>query len=67
MPHLNDKKVVDKEKHAVWMLNKVQKRRGMEHFYHQTLRDVLKVEGDRMKEFVAKYWEVKVLLQERRV
>ena len=49
-----DLKVVEKEWHAVWMLNKVQKRRRMEHFQYQTLRDVLKVEGDRMKEFVAK-------------
>ena len=32
----------------------------MEHFQYQTLRDVLKVEGDRMKEFVTKYREVKV-------
>ena len=48
-------KVVEKEWHAVWMLKKVQKRRGMKHFIHQTIRDVLKVEGNRMKEFVAQY------------
>ena len=42
------------------MLKKVQKRRGMEQFQYQTLRHVLKVEGDKMKKFVAKYWEVKV-------
>ena len=51
--------VNDKEWHSVWMLKKVQKRKGMEHFQYQELRDVLKVEGDRMKEFVAKYLEVK--------
>ena len=39
-------KVVEKEGHTVWMLKKVQKRRGMEHFQYQTQRDVLKVEGD---------------------
>ena len=32
----------------------------MEHFQYQALRDVLKVEGDRMKEFEEKYREVKV-------
>ena len=53
-------KVLDKEWHMVWMLRKVQKRRGMEHFQYQTLRDILKVEGDKMKEFVENYREVKV-------
>ena len=42
------------------MLNKVQKRKGMEQFQYQALRDVLKVEGDRLKEFEQKYIEVKV-------
>ena len=51
---------MEKEWHAVWMLKKVQKRRGIEDFQSQTLRDVLKMERDRMKEFVAKYREVKV-------
>ena len=37
-----------------------EKRRGMEHFQYQTLRDFLKVEEDGMKEFVEKYREVKV-------
>ena len=32
----------------------------MEHFQYQTLRDVLKEEDDRMKEFRAKYREVRV-------
>ena len=32
----------------------------MEHFQYKILRDILKVEGDRMKEFVEKYKEVKV-------
>ena len=53
-------KIGDKKWHAVWMLMKVQKRKGMEHFQYQTLRDVLKVEGDRLKEFADKYREVKV-------
>ena len=52
--------VFEKEWHCVWMLLKVQKRKGMEHFQYQALRDVLKEEGERMKDFVAKYWEVKV-------
>ena len=39
---------------------KIQRRKGMEHFQYQTLRDVLKVEGDRFKEFVEKYREVQV-------
>lgn len=47
-------KVIDREWYTFWMLRKVQKRRGMEHFQYQTLRDVLKVEGDRMKEFEEK-------------
>ena len=50
----------EKEWQSVWMLKKVQKRRGMEHFQYQALRDVLKQEGERMKEFVAKYREVRV-------
>ena len=32
----------------------------MKHFQYQTLRDVLKVEEDRLKEFEEKYREVKV-------
>ena len=32
----------------------------MEQFKFQSLRDVLKIEGDRMKEFVTKYHKVKV-------
>ena len=42
----------------MWMLKKVQKRKGMEHFQYQALRDVLKEEGEKMKEFVTKYREV---------
>ena len=42
------------------MLKKVQKRKGIEQFQYQALRDVLKVEGDRLKEFEQKYIEVKV-------
>ena len=38
-------KVVKKEWFSVWMLQKAQRRRGMEHFQYQTLRDVLKKEG----------------------
>ena len=60
-------KVVDKEWVSVWMLKKVQKRRGMEHFQYQTLKDVLKVEGDRIKEFVTKYQEVKVQTSRQKV
>ena len=32
----------------------------MKDFQYHTLRDVLKIEGDRMKEFVAKYKEDRV-------
>ena len=46
------------------MLRKVQK--GIEHCYYQTLRDVLKVEGDKMMKVVANYWKVKFKLQEKR-
>ena len=42
------------------MLKKVQKRKSMEHFLYPAFRDVLKVEGDRMREFVAKYWAFNV-------
>ena len=42
-------KVEEKEWHAVWMLMKVQKIKGMEHFQYQTLRDVLKVEGEDLR------------------
>ena len=34
--------------------------RGMENFQYQALRDVLKVESKRLKEFLKKYREVKV-------
>ena len=56
--------VVEKEQYQVWMLRKVQK--GIEHCYYQTLRDVLKVEGDKMMKVVANYWKVKFKLQEIR-
>ena len=42
------------------MLNKVQKRRGINDFQYFTLRDILKIEGERTKEFVEKCREVKV-------
>ena len=32
-------KVLDKEWHMVWMLRKVQKTRGMEHFQYQEVRN----------------------------
>ena len=47
--------MVDKEWFSLWMIQKVQQRRGMEYFQYQTLRDVLKIERDRMKEFTTKY------------
>ena len=53
-------RIGEKEWHAVWMLMKVQKRKEMEDFQYQTLRDVLMGEGDRLKEFADKYREVKV-------
>ena len=53
-------KVVYKEWFSVWMLKKVQKRRGMDHFQYQALLDALKKEGDVMKEFVDKYKEVRL-------
>lgn len=55
-------KGVDKECFSVWMFQKVQRRRGMELFQYQTLIDVLKVEGDRMKEFVTKYREEGIVI-----
>ena len=48
-------------------MNKIKKSKVMEHFQYQTLRDVLKVEGDRMKEFVTKYQEVKVQTPRQKV
>ena len=50
----------EEEWHGVWMLKKVQKRRGMELFQYQALRDVLKQDGDKMKNFIVKYREVRV-------
>ena len=50
----------EEEWHGVWMLKKVQKRRGMEHFQYQALRDVLKQDGYKMKNFMANYRELKV-------
>ena len=52
--------VNEKEQHSVWKLKKLQRRKGMQHFQYQTLRDVLKEEDDRMKEFRDKYREVRV-------
>ena len=49
------------------MLPEAQKRKGIEQFQYQILRDVLKVEGDRMKEFVTKYLEVKVKTSRKKV
>ena len=45
-------KVVDMRWFPVWMLQKVQRRRGIEHFPYQIDRDVLKIQGNRMKKFV---------------
>ena len=42
------------------MLQKAQKMKGIEQFQFQSLRDVLKIEGDGMKKFVTKYSDVKV-------
>ena len=47
-------KGIDFEWFSVWMLQKAQKQKGMEQFQFQSLRDVLKIEVDRMKELVAK-------------
>ena len=46
---------------------KVQKRKGLEHFQYQTIRDVLKVEGNRLKEFADKYREMKVQTSRKRI
>ena len=48
------------------MLQEAQKRKGMEQFQFQSLRDVLKIEGDRMKKFVTKYHEVKVHISRKK-
>ena len=39
----------------------------MEHFLYPAFRDVLKVEGDRMREFVAKYWAFNVQTPKEKV
>ena len=54
-----DMKVTDREWNAVWMLKKAQKRKCMNNFQYHALRDILKV-GDRTKEFIEKYKEVRV-------
>ena len=59
--------MIDKEFFSVWMLQKAQKRRGMEQFQYRALGDVLKIEGDRMKEYVTKYQEVKVQTSSNKV
>ena len=60
-------KVTDSEWFSVWMLHEAQKRKGMEQFQYQALPDVFKTEGDRMKEFVTKYHEVKVKTARKKV
>ena len=55
-----DLKMTDREWNAVWMLKKVKKREGMNDFQCQALRDILKFEGDRTKEFIKKYKEGRV-------
>ena len=52
--------VIEEEWHTVGILKKAQKRRGMNDFPYHALRDISKVEGDRTKEFVDKYKEVRV-------
>lgn len=39
----------------------------MAHFQYQSLRDILKIQGDRMKEFVTKNREVKVQISRKKV
>ena len=56
----DDLRITEKERHTVWMLKKSQKRRGMNNFQYQALRDVFKIEEDRTKEFVEKSKEVRV-------
>ena len=55
-----DIKVTDREWNTVWMLKKAQKRKGMNDFKYHALRDVLKVKGDKTKEFGEKYNEVRM-------
>ena len=55
-----DIKITDREWNTVWMLKKTQKRKCMNDFQYHALRDLLKVEGDRTKEFIEKYNEVRV-------
>ena len=52
--------IVEEEWNAVWMLKKAQKRRVMNDFQYHALRDVLKTEGDRTKEFIEKYMKLRV-------
>ena len=63
----NELKAIDPKWFSVWMLQEAQKRKRMDSFQFQSLRDVLKIEGDRMKEFVTKYCEVKVQTSRKKV
>ena len=42
-----DMNITDREWNAVWMLKKVQKRKGKNDIQYHTLRDILKIEGHR--------------------
>ena len=61
-------KVTEKEWFSVWMLGKVKKRKRMEAFQYQALREVVKEGGDNvMKNFGAKYKEIKIEGSRKRV
>ena len=49
------------------MLKKAQKRIGMNDFQYHVLRDVLNIEGDRIKDFIEKYKEVRVQISRGKI
>ena len=55
-----DLEITFDEFHTVWMLQKLKKRRKMENFELQTLREVIKVNGpDVVKNFEEKFKEIR--------
>ena len=53
--------ISNEEEKSVWMLQKARKRKSIEVFQYQQLRDVVKVEGeDIVKNFGVKFRELKI-------
>ena len=56
-----EKKVKDKEWNSIWMMVETKKRKGIENYQLQELRNVVKKNGDNvMKDFRDKYRELKI-------